>query len=264
MKFLRLLVLIFLCWYGLNTQTKNIIFDLGGVVFTADKFAAFQQIGMPECILYTCWHLKNPKKIQNVMYQTMETVMPWPTGITSTKPQDDNGNEIPYIMYCWLTGKMSTQKIKDTLIPAINLHLDWFANKTEQTLIRNTVAMIFTPKTFIQTQQINPTMVSFIKNCKKAGHKIYVLSNWDPESFALLQRTHKDLFDLFDGIVISGNTGNAKPDTIIYRQLLQKYNLQAHDCYFLDDQQVNISAAKTCGINGILFNEKNLQRTTFA
>ena len=37
---------------------------------------------------------------------------------------------------------------------------------------------------------------------------------------------------------------------------MEKYDLKAHECVFLDDMQVNIDGAKRAGMEGILFTTK--------
>ncbi len=257
MKKLHNYILIGLLFVTYITHTKNIIFDLGGIVFTTNKLEACKHLGVKN-VAYYLLQLKNPAKIKNIMFETLEKIYPWPENFNKIKPTDDTGKEIPYLMYCWLNGSMNTQEIRDIAIPAIDMHLNWFATKVEQKLVKNIVTMIFTPQQFIKTQKINSDAISFIKMCKKAGHKIYVLSNWDKESFSLLKQKHSDLFSLFNGIVISGNVNKTKPNSEIYNHILKKYNLQASDCYFIDNQQINITAAKQSGINGIVCNANNL------
>ena len=95
-------------------------------------------------------------------------------------------------------------------------------------------------------------MLDWICELKKAGYKVYGLSNWSAETFPLV----KDKFPIFkmmDGIVISGEELIAKPDHRIYQILLNRYNLQANECVFVDDRQGNIDAAKELGIHGITF-----------
>ena len=83
------------------------------------------------------------------------------------------------------------------------------------------------------------------------NYKLYVLSNWGVKSFNLLTKHFPDVFELFDGIVISGNTGWKKPDKRIYHHLIATYSLNAQECVFIDDQIENIEAAETLGITGV-------------
>ena len=48
-----------------------------------------------------------------------------------------------------------------------------------------------------------------------------------------------------------------KPEKQIYDYLLQKYNLTAKECIFLDDLEENVLAASKIGINGVCFKDIN-------
>ena len=128
----------------------------------------------------------------------------------------------------------------------------WFDCYAQQCIISNLCRMIFTPERFIATRKIYRAGIAFIKAIKAKGHKVFVLSNWDSESFVLLQQKYPELFELFDGMVISGDVHELKPSENMYRILLDRYNLRPQDCWFVDDQKENIVAAQNCGVNAIM------------
>ena len=49
------------------------------------------------------------------------------------------------------------------------------------------------------------------------------------------------LFSLFDGLVFSGPLGKIKPDTKIFKHLLDTYGISAEDSVFIDDNVSNIN-----------------------
>ena len=55
------------------------------------------------------------------------------------------------------------------------------------------------------------------------------------------------LTDLFDGGVASFQADSSKPDSKIYQNLLDKYNLKAETCLYLDDNLDNIETGKQIG-----------------
>jgi len=61
------------------------------------------------------------------------------------------------------------------------------------------------------------------------------------------------IFGLLDGKVLSGEVHLIKPNPGIYRLLLDKYKLNAEECLFVDDKQVNVDAAIAVGMGGHLF-----------
>ena len=58
---------------------------------------------------------------------------------------------------------------------------------------------------------------------------------------------------MIDRYVVSGAEGLVKPDHRLFRVLLERYNLKAEDCIFIDDNPDNVAAAKDLGITGIVF-----------
>ncbi|NMC85969.1 MAG: HAD-IA family hydrolase, partial [Anaerolineaceae bacterium] len=54
-------------------------------------------------------------------------------------------------------------------------------------------------------------------------------------------------------MVISGIEKVAKPDPRLYRILLERYDLDPHRCIYTDDVQKNVDAARSVGLNTILF-----------
>jgi HAD superfamily hydrolase (TIGR01509 family) len=147
---------------------------------------------------------------------------------------------------------MTNTNIRSMAIDTLTLHPEWFTHPCEQRIITNLIRMIFTPELFVATRKIYPEAIKFIKACKQQGHDVFIISNWDTESFRLLQQLYADLFDQTDGIVLSGNENELKPSTTIYQILLDRYHLDPHDCWFIDDQKENVIAAQKLGIHGIV------------
>jgi HAD superfamily hydrolase (TIGR01509 family) len=94
--------------------------------------------------------------------------------------------------------------------------------------------------------------IEFVQELKESGYKTYILSNFDTQSFALLTALHPTLFNLFDGIMISGDVGLLKPEPAIYEKLLSTYNIDRTKAFFIDDQIVNVQAAKDVGIESMV------------
>lgn len=97
-----------------------------------------------------------------------------------------------------------------------------------------------------------PDSVALVDAVRRAGHRLYALSNLHRASFAHLAATY-DLFALFDGRVVSCEVGACKPEPAIYRHLLERHRLDARDTVFIDDVQANLDAADAFGIHTIRF-----------
>lgn len=83
-------------------------------------------------------------------------------------------------------------------------------------------------------------------------HKLFVLSNASPESYANFMEYFPTFFALFDGIIMSANCGLSKPDARMYNYALERYNLNPAECIFIDDKEANVRAAQAAGMQGIV------------
>lgn len=91
----------------------------------------------------------------------------------------------------------------------------------------------------------------FIRELKEQKVPIYLLSN-APTYFAEWAE-RIDTLRLFDGIVFSAPLKMAKPEPEIYQYLFRTYDLKPEECFFIDDLEKNIRAAKEAGMDGIIF-----------
>ena len=98
---------------------------------------------------------------------------------------------------------------------------------------------------------INET-IQLLPEIKKAGHKLYYLSNMHIEIRDYLLENHKYI-NLFDGGVFSCDVKMIKPSPEIYRYLINKYSLVPEECVFFDDVAENTAAAEKEGIKSVLF-----------
>ena len=101
--------------------------------------------------------------------------------------------------------------------------------------------------------------VAVFADLKRRGVSCYALSNMEAETFPLRLRKFSFL-RWFDGYVISGLEGMAKPDPRIYRLLLQRYELLAAQMLFIDDKADNVAAARGVGMEAIRFESPPLLR----
>ena len=93
-------------------------------------------------------------------------------------------------------------------------------------------------------------MIQF-EELKAKGYGIYLLSNASYRQHDYWPRVEASKF--FDGTLISAYEKVVKPQPEIYRLLLQRFNLRAEECFFIDDVPANIEGAFYCGIPGAVF-----------
>lgn len=106
---------------------------------------------------------------------------------------------------------------------------------------------------WLEIAVINNEMITLIENLRKK-YKIALLSNAIGEFLnRILSRINTN--QLFDFIVISSEANIIKPDKKIFELLLSKMNIQANNSIFIDDNIINVEAAKSIGIEAILFED---------
>lgn len=97
-----------------------------------------------------------------------------------------------------------------------------------------------------------PGMRDIIVELRKKGHEIYGLTNWSMETFPQA-REHFPILQMIDRYVVSGAEHLVKPDPRLFQVLLDRYGLRAEECTFVDDNPVNVEAARRMGMRGIQF-----------
>lgn len=94
--------------------------------------------------------------------------------------------------------------------------------------------------------QFDPA-VAVLGELRAAGIRCYALSNMEPDLFAI-RRARFPFMEWFDGHVISGLEGMAKPDPRIFEVLLKRHRLEPQATVFTDDMPANVETARGLGI----------------
>jgi 2-haloacid dehalogenase len=89
---------------------------------------------------------------------------------------------------------------------------------------------------------------------RSAGVPRYGLSNWSGETFPLAVERYEFLRWL-DGIVVSGDVGLVKPDPAIFQLLFERHAIEPSSAVLIDDSPVNVAAAESHGMVGVLFRD---------
>ena len=105
-------------------------------------------------------------------------------------------------------------------------------------------------------------MYDLVAELKSMGYGIYLLSNASVRQHDYWPRIPASRF--FDGKLISADHHVIKPQPEIYRLCLEKFGLQAEECFFIDDAPANVEGALCCGIPGVVFHgDAKLLRSQF-
>ena len=83
-------------------------------------------------------------------------------------------------------------------------------------------------------------------------HRLLVLSNTNPIHFSMLKARYP-LLAHFHDFVLSYEVGALKPDAEIYREAVQRAGCRPEECFFTDDIEINVDAARNSGIDSVLF-----------
>ena len=96
-----------------------------------------------------------------------------------------------------------------------------------------------------------------LSELKKKGHRIFVLSNTSKVFYDLLEEQLSPLKELLDGFVLSCDIKAIKPDLVMFKEILYKYQLDPTNCVFLDDIEDNTNAAQKLGIKAHQVKKRN-------
>ncbi len=94
--------------------------------------------------------------------------------------------------------------------------------------------------------------VAILEELAEAGVRQLALTNWSHETFPRA-RGQFPFLERFEGIVVSGEEGVAKPDPGVYGILLSRHDLSASTCVFVDDSARNVESAAGLGFDVIRF-----------
>ncbi len=101
--------------------------------------------------------------------------------------------------------------------------------------------------------------VELLAELKEAGVRCYALTNMERETYPL-RRERFEFLGWFDGTVVSGFEGVAKPDPAIFKLLLDRFELTPAETLFVDDSLANVRAARGVGMQAIEFDSSDRLR----
>lgn len=100
----------------------------------------------------------------------------------------------------------------------------------------------------------NEPMIELMREIKDSGRRMAMLTNnvreWEP-----LWRAMLPVDEIFELVVDSAFVGMRKPDAAIYELTLERLGdgVKPEECLFIDDLEVNVSAALELGMQAVRF-----------
>ncbi|KAL2812696.1 hypothetical protein BJX63DRAFT_432398 [Aspergillus granulosus] len=108
--------------------------------------------------------------------------------------------------------------------------------------------------------QLDTTFKVFLHGLKAKSNgalRVYAMSNISkPDYDILLSKATSEDWSLFDKVFLSGHVGMRKPDLEFFRHVLQEISTGAEDVVFVDDKLENVISARSLGMHGIVFRDK--------
>lgn len=95
-----------------------------------------------------------------------------------------------------------------------------------------------------------PKVYEEISRLREKGYKIYLLSNYSEHLFKL-HTADLPFRKMTDGELVSYMINEIKPNPPIYKELLERFNLNAKETLFFDDRIDNVEAANNAGMKGV-------------
>lgn len=107
---------------------------------------------------------------------------------------------------------------------------------------------------FASTLRELPASTAVLHELAAGGVRLLALTNWSAELFGHA-RDRFAFLEEFEGIVVSGEEGVAKPDRRVFEVLLGRYRVDPRRAVFVDDSAVNVAAARSVGLHGVRFED---------
>jgi FMN phosphatase YigB (HAD superfamily) len=240
-----------------------IVFDIGEVLLTTNKFQAFKQLGIMDTIIFGMKEWSNISgKLRTKMFELLTEIKPFDS-TRKYETKDENGILLPPLMVDWLTGT-NPKEIRKKALDYCKQKPSFFKNSQERGLIEQLIKLMFTPEIFIKTRTQHKEIVKQLQRiAAKKEHTLLICSNWDTYSFELCKKSFPEIFSHFDGFIVSGYTQNMKPSNDIFDLLKAAIDelpakkragktsssttKEQSVWFFIDDQKENRVAARKNG-----------------
>ncbi len=100
---------------------------------------------------------------------------------------------------------------------------------------------------------VNPGTVEVLADLRAGGTRLALLSNAGPDYGSYFRRG--PLGDFFSACYVSGELGLLKPNTDIFRHVLDDLGITPAEAVFIDNREDNVKGAETLGITGHVFTD---------
>lgn len=228
------------------TNKKVIIFDLGNVLVKESIVKISPQLGIKNMFILLLQGKLN--KMKQLFFDVMEK-------------EDGKGiySKYPRLFEMWLTNEYTSLEVKNCLTRRVQI--DSTINNTQKSFLKNLIDITFTPTKFanIMTLHSGSSLLGEIP----FDIPIYLITNYNDESFEELKKKHPILFNRFQDILVSGKIRIMKPTEEIFEIAIEKFelkNVPSKNILFIDDEEDNITTAIKIGFTTIQYKNLNEAR----
>jgi FMN phosphatase YigB (HAD superfamily) len=112
--------------------------------------------------------------------------------------------------------------------------------------------------------QPDDTFIRFIRELQveaRGALRIFAMSNISAPDYAVARGKPTD-WNIFERVFTSADAGMRKPDLCFYKYVLDEIKAEPSSVVFVDDRFENVLAARSLGINGIVFDDVERVRQT--
>ena len=145
----------------------------------------------------------------------------------------------------------TVEKARDYFISVASEYMRKYADKIFYELLPNMV-------------NEQPYAYELIDTLKSRGYKVYYLSNYAKYVYDMQEAFFVPLLNRFDGGLFDHQSQYSKPQKEFFMEFLNKYNLNASECLFMDDLAENTSTAEAVGMYTLIFDKNETPRILLA
>jgi putative hydrolase of the HAD superfamily len=100
----------------------------------------------------------------------------------------------------------------------------------------------------------NQPMIDYMRELRERGYRMAICTN-NVREWEQRWRSMLPVDEIFEVVVDSAFVGSRKPEPEIYRVTLDRLELSADACLFVDDVEVNCDGARQAGMHAVHFRE---------
>ncbi len=114
---------------------------------------------------------------------------------------------------------------------------------------------------FLKKYKISYFSINIIKDgyniFKKMKTNKYILSDTNPLHSKYIKENYPELFDLSKKVYLSNEIGFRKNSIEVFEYVIKDLGLNSNEVLFIDNKKEIVHLAKSIGINGIVYTNKN-------